>query len=540
MKLSELDPADVKSAPSSGPLRLSEVDPADVRSAPESAPTSTADHGAIGLSGPGSKDGGALQRGETASGMAPAGAYVNPLFGVKVATPREAERSREAEGANNPHDWITEGIYTGLPAAGVGKGLAALGGAIVPTAGRALGAVGQLAQGAGEGATAAVVGGADTGKDILTGAALGAASRGGAAVKVAKDAAGDVVAGSVKRSDARLHEAIKEGGTPKQKGKLDEVGQADVEMVRKTPALRKAMGDAEDFHSAVVDTIKPIEEIQKQTIARAQMVAGPAKADTALTMLQEAKAKRAANFDEVEIADAMDRHISKAEAWAKEGKPIDLERVRAEKSRLQDIANNRGPNADPTAIQEAARAAADVYKEILEKHIDGALPGEGKAFAARQADESVLLRMKAVAKQNLGKTRKPNTYLGVMAKRFVSSPLGATLSAIPTGIKYGFKSADEGLAALARAARTGKRPPPDMVEQALAAGVKPSSANAIVEAVPQAVDEGATVAVPRENMSEMVPRGHMGEDPSFGAERRATLPDDYEQLGATQPYRVAR
>ncbi len=214
-----------------------------------------------------------------------------------------------------------------------------------------------------------------------------------------------------------------------------------------------------------------------------------------------------------------------------------LEDLRAEKSRLQNIAYNRGPNAKPTETQEAAAIAANVIKDTLEKHIDAALPGEGKAFAQRATDESVLLRMKAIADKNVAKPRAA-TYPWSTAMSVARHPLTAAVRTV----RYGFQTADEALAALARAARSGKRPPSEMVDQALAAGVKPESADAIMsripdDAVPVSVDEGATVPTPMERMSDIVPRAGMGEDLAAGQAKRASLPDDVAQLDKTQRIR---
>lgn len=561
MKLSAADLADVKPldgpAPG-GPIKLSQADLADVRDA-EPAPVAP---GGIGLSGPGSKDdqfpahppieapvprgpsdipadiasGAAHSVKSIGRGLATLSGEASPLGpdGARVPFSGLMEGSKRRELERGVSDVVTFGLAekaanlipdyaaSAAPDAAAAPGYRDAGG----VAGMALpNPVGEAVNIAGK-----------VGRDAI-GAAGAVAKLGGRKAGDAIEAVGE---GSMARSNKRMHNVISEGGTVKQKAALDQVEMADVEMFRNTPALKRAAGNAEKVHAAAEDTLAPIEATQKETLARAQMIAGPAQADSAAAALRDAHAKLAANFDEAEIAQAMEKHIKKAEKWAEEGKSIPLETLRGEKSRLQDIANNKGPNAEPTAAQAAAREAGDVYKKLLEDHVDAALPGEGKAFAQRATDESVLLRIKAIAKQNIGKPRRPNGFFSEMSKQLDKSLTSSLIKAPVIAAKYGFRSADEALAMLARSARSGKRPPAEMIQEAIAAGVKPSSAAAISDAVPIAVDEPGTVPLPNERMADIVPLGTGGEDLAAGQAKRATAPDDYEMLGATKRNVVAR
>lgn len=117
------------------------------------------------------------QRGDI--GLSSAGGVISqdikplPFYGArKVANQGDVANSREAEARDNPHDWMTESIYTGLPASGVGRALGAAGEAIAPNAGRATRFLGRAGRGAAEGGTATVLGGGDL-KDIAIGGAMG-------------------------------------------------------------------------------------------------------------------------------------------------------------------------------------------------------------------------------------------------------------------------------------------------------------------------------------------------------------------------------
>lgn len=108
-------------------------------------------------------------------------------FGVEGKSPRELgtenERSladtspltpQEREARDNPHDPITEMIITGLPATGIGRGLAAAGSRVLPGAGSVLRRLGNVVRGGAEGAAATGMAGGGA-REMEMGALLGGA-----------------------------------------------------------------------------------------------------------------------------------------------------------------------------------------------------------------------------------------------------------------------------------------------------------------------------------------------------------------------------
>ncbi len=239
--------------------------------------------------------------------------------------------------------------------------------------------------------------GGDAG-DVLREGANGAMA--GAALGMGVPAAGAALdrtmVGAMNRSDARMAREIGDGAPAVIRRKINDRGDDVVDLVRRTPALEKAHGKPSEFAAAAGTELgkngRELDSIYEAADKGGKI--DPATAQKAVTAIQQHIGSSLAGE---EVATALQPTIDKLARRADKAQPIGSAELRAEVTRLQDIAFKKGPGADTTAVQDAAKAAAGALKDVLEQHVETNLPGQLGRVQQLNNDQTLLSRIKGAA-----------------------------------------------------------------------------------------------------------------------------------------------
>lgn len=314
----------------------------------------------------------------------------------------------------------TAGLGATVAASGGFGSLGLAPGATAPAASPALARL--VGRGAAEGAAVGgVQGGAETAarggdvSDVLREAGNGAAMGGvaGAAIPLAGAAIAKGMTGAINRSDARLLKEIGDGAPKVKRFKLNDRGDDVVDLVRRTPALEKAHGKPSEFAAAAGTELgkngRELDSIYEAADKGGKI--DPATAQKAVAAIQQHIGSSLAGE---EVATALQPTIDKLARRADKAQPIGSRELRAEVTRLQDIAFKKGPGADTTAVQDAAKAAAGALKDVLEQHVETNLPGQVDRVRQLNNDQTLLSRIKGAADYKA--TNLPNENTSRLAK----------------------------------------------------------------------------------------------------------------------------
>jgi len=240
------------------------------------------------------------------------------------------------------------------------------------------------------------------GDGALAGAALGAA------VPAAGALAGKTLVGAVNRSDNRMLKEVGDGAPKVQRFKLNERGDDVVDLIRRTPELEKTYKKPSEFAGAAVRLLgKNGGELD--SIYEAADKGGKIGADQAVKAVQSVQANVGSTLAGEEVAAAMKPTLDKLQRRADKMQPIGGSELRAEVTRLQNIANAKGPTAPPTEVQKAAGAAANALRDVLEKHVETNLPGQLQRVQQLNGDQTLLSRIKGAAEYKAMNRPNENT-----------------------------------------------------------------------------------------------------------------------------------
>jgi hypothetical protein len=313
------------------------------------------------------------------------------------------------------------------------------------------------------------------------------------------------------RDDPSLHKAVKDPAKfeqataerlSKNRANADAIGEnvrADTnEMVKalreKQAKLRERL-DTEELADAMEKPIKKLEARAKRleeaaaaeaphTESRQLATSKPGKYDSELERFNH---EDPAGFDYLEPngkvtatseqATTVGKHTPvEAATEAPKGEPYRA--VRQYITNRQDDAFNYMPGAKPSAKNKAAQEVADTVKEILHSKVAQVSPESLPALKQLDRESSILARMNKIAE-----------YKHVNSPAFNTSRLTTALknnrgvaATAKAGVKFVFRSADEALAAIARASKGGKVPK-SMLEAARDAGVKAATVDMLMTKV---------------------------------------------------------
>lgn len=298
----------------------------------------------------------------------------------------------------------------------------------------------------------------------LRGATAGAALS--TAAPIVAKGVGDLFTGAATRSNARMLKEVGDGAPRVARFKVNEKGDELVDLIRRTPALEKTYKNPAQFAGAAEKQLSAngsrLDEIYGAADQGGKI--DPAQAHAAILKLQQ---QIGGDLSKGEIADALEPTISKLDKRAQTMRPIGSRELRAEVTRLQDIANKKGPGAEKTEVQTAAGMAANALKDVLEAHVEKNLPGQLEAVKSLNADQTLLSRIKGASSYKAMNRPNENT---------------SRLAEIGKGIvSHGAHAA--GVGGAVHGAMTGSAPE-------IAAGVATAVAPHVLPAVGRGLDEG--------------------------------------------------
>lgn len=304
--------------------------------------------------------------------------------------------------------------------------------------------------GAIQGASTAAAEGKDAGEvasRALSGATVGAAVS--TAVPLVSQALGSVLSKAMAKSDDKILATVGDGATKKIRDKINERADSVADMIRDTPSLAATFKTPKQFSEALQSEISTTGDKLDAIMSTAEQIGGKVHPQSAVSALKASQGQLNSQLPTQEIGSAMEPHVQKIATRAAtmdeltpankryltnalaalqagktmlppeeadaaisriqatlSGNGLSLKELRGEVTRLQGIAYDRSITAPPTPVRDAAGRAAGVLKDVLERHIDATLPGEADAVRKLNADQTVLLRLKAASDYRL--SAQPN------------------------------------------------------------------------------------------------------------------------------------